>query len=223
MQPDKKDISYSDIISLSKLCISKRANIYKNIVIVISVFIVGSIITSLYQWSSIPLIALLFFFPIYSLFLFLDYRQVQIWKEKILQAWENKALDISIVREIVNAVPHFPDATISSMLKTLPDSEIADVLSEKEREKIFNKQQQLHKLQLFFYSGGIIRSIIFFILICFSVYFSSIWTLLSSTSIYIYKVIEIKLLKTQWDKIRNQNSGSDIHTIINNFDQHPLT
>jgi hypothetical protein len=221
-QSYKKDISYNDIIPLSKLCISERANTYRNIVIVISIFIIGSITTSLYQWSSIPLMTLFLFFPIYSIFLFLDYRQVKIWKEKILQAWGNKTLEINLVKEIIKAVPHLPDKTINSMLDTLPDGKIVDLLSKEKRKEIFYKQQQLHKLQQLFYLSSIARSIMFFILICLSVYFSNIWVLLVLITVYMYKSIEINLLKNRWYKIKNKKLDRDSQVILNSFDQHPF-
>jgi hypothetical protein len=214
--------SYEDAINLTKNTIQKRARSYRNMVVVLSLLLLLAIIASLWFWSLIPLAYLLFFWPVYSLFLLSDQLKIYTWKKAILSAWQVQQIELGIAHTTIKSLPYIPAPTIDTLFATLPDQGKAKKLAPEARETVLQHQQYLHKLQKILYVGNLIRSLVAVILILVSAHTLS-WAYLTGLPfVFIYQYAELGWLSRSWNQHLQQESQPAIDKIVRSFDKTPL-
>lgn len=137
----------------------------------------------------------------------------------MLSAWKDQAIDLSTAETMLKTLSYLPKKTVETLFSLLPEAELTKDLSRDSRQIIEEKQKYLHKLQNIYYISALLRSLGSVSLIIIALQTSSIFYLLGIILIFIYKKIEIILLKKQWKKnIINIDKTSDTYHFIQNFD-----
>lgn len=217
-----ESFSYTDAIDLSKDIIQKRARDYRNMVVVLSLLLLVVIITCLWSWSFIPLAYLILFWPAYSLFLLGDQFKIYAWKEKLLSAWSGQQIELSIAQTTIKSLPYIPEKTIDTLFAALPTDEAEAQLKTEERKIYLQHQYYLHKLQKIFYSGNLLRSLITTSLMITSIHSLSWVYLLGLIVIFLYKHVELWLLRKCWKNHLAQKNSPGMKAATQYLDQMPL-
>ncbi|MDY6991274.1 MAG: hypothetical protein SVR94_01540 [Pseudomonadota bacterium] len=119
--------SFSQAIRLTQTIIQRRTHYYRNLII-LTVFITLTVMLwACLQLSGYPLVILLFLFPLYGFFTYLDNQLVNYWRQQLLTAWGQHQLDLPLFIETLLSLRHLPPQTVTSMLNTLPSKDLASV------------------------------------------------------------------------------------------------
>jgi hypothetical protein len=112
--------AYKNAIDLTMDTIARRAKSYRNLVVAVVLIGFCSIAVAVATWSFAPLAGFVLLFPVCCLFFFLDDRQVERWRSRLLADWTKGEIEFRYLREAVEANPRLPKNTLQGMLETLP-------------------------------------------------------------------------------------------------------
>lgn len=120
--------AYRLAIEQTTQLIQRRANNYRNLVIIVAFVILISISWSIITRTWSPLTGCFFLLPICGLYYTYDNRLLDNWRAQLLDSWAKKQIDFLALVDAINATPTLPKGTVQSMLATLPTA--GDLLAE---------------------------------------------------------------------------------------------
>jgi hypothetical protein len=106
-------------LNLTLRTLERRLRWYRNLVICVSLTLLGSLILALVfrkwillgGWLALPLFVGCFFH--------LDARTVRTWRDRILEMRDQRGLDVAALEQTLTALRHIPEATRRSMFTML--------------------------------------------------------------------------------------------------------
>ena len=111
---------YRAAIEQIERVVRRRAVHFRNLVVAAVLVLASVFLVALIARSSSVLLASLSLIPIGGGFLVADGRLLRTWQSAVLSAWVRRDIDLAAFRAAVRAHPSLPEATIESMLATLP-------------------------------------------------------------------------------------------------------
>jgi hypothetical protein len=117
--------THQDALNLTARTIDRRAFHFRNLVVLLVLVAVACVLGSLVAWSGWPFVGLLAILPLCGGYLVLDNFQVNRWREKILEMWASKELDLDTFARAMASLRMLPAGTVGAMLATLPTSDRA--------------------------------------------------------------------------------------------------
>jgi hypothetical protein len=100
--------------------IRNRARLYRNLVVCVSVVVIGSAVVAAIFRSVIPLIAFSMLVPLVGLYFVLDNRSTRLWGKHLLELWSEGKVDLGAFSAAMGAYPFVPRGTLEGMLSALP-------------------------------------------------------------------------------------------------------
>ncbi len=100
--------------------IRNRARLYRNLVICVSVVVIGSPVAAAVFRSAFPLIVLSLLVPLVGTYFVLDSRYTGRWSKQVLELWSEGKLDPGVFSSTMRAHPYVPQGTLEGMLSALP-------------------------------------------------------------------------------------------------------
>jgi hypothetical protein len=115
---------YRLAIDLSIIVLTKRAKTFRNQIVAVVMFTLIVITASIAFYSPKQLVALLTLAPLCGFFLFLDAKLLADWRAAVLAVWARRDIDLLAFSHAIRAVPHLPEATLTSMLSLLGTAQV---------------------------------------------------------------------------------------------------
>jgi hypothetical protein len=114
--------AYRPVIDITIAAIAKRARNFRNqIVVVVSLVL---LITAAVFLSLRPLVGLLALVPLSGLFLSFDAKLLANWRSFVLKIWAQRDIDMLAFNHALRAIPHLPEATLTSMVDLLGTAQV---------------------------------------------------------------------------------------------------
>ncbi len=108
-----------EAINLTFRTMERRTRLYRNLVVCVSLTILGSLIIALTFRKWIVLSGLLAP-PLYvGCFLYLDARTLRAWRDRVLAMRDECGLDVAQLKQTLRDMRYIPEATLHSMFATL--------------------------------------------------------------------------------------------------------
>jgi hypothetical protein len=120
MTASKIKPSPKDAIVLTTQTIDRRAELFRNLVVLVVVLVVGSLLWAGVGVSWRPLLALLALVPLCGFFLFLDTWLVNRWRHQVLELWAQGQLSLDGLVKGIRSIRLLPPRTLQGMLASLP-------------------------------------------------------------------------------------------------------
>lgn len=106
-------------IDLTFRAIQKRGRMYRNLVVAVSILLVGSIFSGVLRRSWRPLWGFTLVIPATAVFLAVDARVVRKWSDEIRRLSKERRMSLQSFSSAMLAQPLIPAATIKGMLAQL--------------------------------------------------------------------------------------------------------
>jgi hypothetical protein len=119
MASEDKALAVKAAIDLTVRTIEQRARLYRNLAAAVSVFLVGSVVTTAVLRSWWPLTGLLLIVPATGGYLGWDARLVRRWMTTILSLEETNTTTLAWFSKALLSHPLVPKATVQGMLAQL--------------------------------------------------------------------------------------------------------
>jgi hypothetical protein len=119
---------YQLAIDRTQRTIDARAAAYRNLVVVVTVVLIGPIAAALLLRSWLPLVGMGALALLYCVFVIHDSRLVLGWQREMLRLWTEQQVDLKPLHDALNAVPQMPKRTLHGMLTMLPAPAAPEVL-----------------------------------------------------------------------------------------------
>ena len=108
-----------EAINLTLRAMEQRTRCYRNLVVGVSLTLLGSLTLALVfrkwillgGWLAPPLLV--------GCFLYLDARTVRAWRDRILEMRDQRGLDVAALEQTLTVLRHIPEATLRSMFTIL--------------------------------------------------------------------------------------------------------
>jgi len=110
-------------IQATLTAIQNRARLYRNLVVSVTVVVIGSVILAVIFRSVIPLLGLLLLVPLAGTYFVLDTRCTRLWSKHILGMWVEGELNLTAFSGAISAHQYVPRGTLEGMLGWLPKNE----------------------------------------------------------------------------------------------------
>ena len=114
------DSAYRSAIDATTDAIRGRARRYRNLVVSVSIVLVGTILVALITWSRLPLLLLAVAVPLYVGFAIDDARRLLSWQQQVLELWTEAQIDLRALSNTLGSVPGLPQRTVDGMLTLVP-------------------------------------------------------------------------------------------------------
>jgi hypothetical protein len=111
---------YTITLNTTRDTLVRRARLYKCLVIVVSVSVVGAGIAALSLLSLKPLLIWAYIPSWVCLFLAWDQKAVQRWRDTAVRFWSQGELEFGPLMSMLRQVPNLPQPTLEGMLASLP-------------------------------------------------------------------------------------------------------
>jgi hypothetical protein len=108
-----------DAIELTLRAIESRARLYRNIVVIVSLSIVGAPIVALVSWSWWPLAWLAVLPVVVATYLALDTSLVRRWNRRVTAVCLAQGIPLAEFAKTVGSIRTLPQGTVHGMLATL--------------------------------------------------------------------------------------------------------
>jgi len=113
-----------------------RMKRYKALIISIAIVVFGSVIWAIVWKSWSPFLCIIIPIPLCGIYLSSDLMLINKWQNILLNLWIYDELDIGLFIDTVSQVRMLPKETLQSLLKTLPEKELAGKASKEMKEAI---------------------------------------------------------------------------------------
>jgi hypothetical protein len=120
MTPTKVAPRLKDAIELTTHTIDRRAGLFRNLIVLVVVLVVGSLLSSAIGLSWRPLLALLALVPLCGFFLSLDAWLVNRWRQHVLELWAQGQLRLDGLVQTISSIRLLPPRTLQGMLASVP-------------------------------------------------------------------------------------------------------
>ncbi len=112
--------AYRLAIEQTETAIQRRARVFRNQVVVVSLVSLATILSAAATRSFAPLGAVLVLVPLAGSFLFADAILLTAWRSTLMAAWAACDLDLAAFCHTIRVHPTLPKPTLEGMLATLP-------------------------------------------------------------------------------------------------------
>ena len=149
-------------IQATLTAIQNRARLYRNLVVLVTAVLIGSIVVAVVFRSLIPLIGFSLLVPLAGAYFILDNRCTRLWSKQVLEMWVAGKLDLTAFSGAVSAHPYVPRGTLEGMLGLLPEPHARRTMEDR---AVYISQQQAfarrYEVRTLVASAGLFSTLLF--------------------------------------------------------------
>jgi hypothetical protein len=114
------DNAYKDAIDATKVAVAQRLKSYRILVAVVLFTLFAVVIAASGTWSLLPLSGLIFLWPAFQVYMWMDGRVLANWRMLLIRSWAVESIALKPVCDTLSQIPGLPRTTLTAMLATLP-------------------------------------------------------------------------------------------------------
>jgi len=114
--------TYRLAIDQTTQTIDRRSKHFRNLIVAVTFVGLGSTLWAGIAWSWLPLTGIFLLVPFCGLYLFIDGKLLDHWRQELFSVWEKGEIDFQALHDAVISISTLPKDSVLGMLDTLPSA-----------------------------------------------------------------------------------------------------